>query len=147
MPLLSALLIAVAPSQVASKEFLAGVTLAADLSKQLITLSTGILALSITFAKDIVKTIERKDIRLLAAAWILYLLTILFALAHISCLIGTLIPIIRSNFLNLLSARIMAAAQIATFVLATLYIIVFGLRVLKRQRDTQRNDEAMTYPE
>ncbi len=52
-------------------------TFASDLSKQLITLSTGILALTVTFTKDIVRRISAKGAWALAVAWIFYFISII----------------------------------------------------------------------
>jgi len=115
-------------------QFAAGVALAAALSNHLITLSTGILALSVTFAKDVAKVIERKDIRILSGGWIFYLVTILFALAHISALTGALIPIDMKDSLNLRTARIFGLCQIIAFGIGTSFMIWFGVRVLRAGR-------------
>lgn len=109
----------------------AGVTIAADLSKQLITISTGILALSITFAKDIAKDIGR-DGRIIGTAWFLFLMTIVLALLHISALTGALLPTKPEYNLNFGSARFFAIGQIVVFAFAIASTVVFGLRAMKR---------------
>ena len=61
---------------------------AADLTKQLITLSTGIVTITLLFSKDFVGS------RLLAVgAWIFYLLSTIFGLWALTALTGTLAPI------------------------------------------------------
>jgi hypothetical protein len=65
---------------------------AADAGKQLLVLSTGVLALTATFAKDL---IGRDQLRgglavLLVAAWVLFLLSIVCGLWFLYALVGSL---------------------------------------------------------
>lgn len=113
-------------------QFQTGVTLAAELSKQIITLSTGILALSVGFAKDVAKTIDRRDVRLLSSAWIFYLLAIICALLHISALTGALLPTRPEYSLQLQNARLFGILQIGAFGVAISFTIGFGHRTLRR---------------
>jgi hypothetical protein len=107
-----------------------GFQFASDLAKQLITLSTGILALSITFTKDIVKTLPDRAVRRLKTAWILLLLSILFGIWTMMALTGTLMPIQPSDTrapLNFgLNVRAPAAAQILAFLGGVVFIISYG---------------------
>ena len=50
---------------------------ARDLATQLITLSSGVLALSITFNKDVIKTAPKRFGWVLWAAWVCLLFSIL----------------------------------------------------------------------
>ena len=63
---------------------------ASDTAKQIITLSTGILALTITFAKDILGSISSVAKVLLMLAWLVYLFSIAFGLITLFTLTGTL---------------------------------------------------------
>ncbi|HXK39880.1 MAG TPA: hypothetical protein VJ837_03530 [Candidatus Paceibacterota bacterium] len=71
---------------------------AADLVKQLITLSTGVIALTITFAKDIVGSVgssngaDSESILWLTLAWIGFSLSIVFGIWALMALTGTLEP-------------------------------------------------------
>lgn len=102
---------------------------AADTTKQLIGLSTGIVALTITFAKDILGGLGT-DLRVtLAIAWLIYLLSILFGSWVLLALTGTLEP--ESEEHKKEPARIRGAnvtfpslAQILTFLLSTFLVIV-----------------------
>lgn len=64
----------------------------ADATKQLITLSTGIIALMITFAKEILKTLSGPAKIPLMAALIVYLVSILFGSGTLLNLTGQLEP-------------------------------------------------------
>lgn len=102
---------------------------AADSTKQLIGLSTGIVALTITFAKDILGGLGTGLRVTLAIAWLIYLLSILFGSWVLLALTGTLEP--KSEEDKKQPARIRGAnvtipslAQLLTFLLSTLLIIV-----------------------
>src|SRR5262245_42525423 len=117
-----------------TNQFQAGVAFAAELSKQLIALSTGILTLTVTFSEKLAATTLRRSKRLLAAAWIAYLMTIIFALAHLSALTGSLIPIDPTSALDLGMARFFASMQILAFIVATSIIIWVGVKTLQARR-------------
>ncbi len=63
---------------------------ASDSTKQLITLSTAILALTITFNKDVLHSVGPKAPIILTAAWTVYLLSICFGIATLLALTGIL---------------------------------------------------------
>ena len=65
---------------------------AKDSTKQLITLSTGIVALTITFAKDILGGVPAGPRRLLFAAWVVYLISIICGRWTLLALTGSLEP-------------------------------------------------------
>src|SRR5258708_35945735 len=80
-----------------------GITFAKELATQLITLSTGVLALSATFTKDILKTIPAGKERVLHAAWGVHILAIIFGVWSLPGITGTLLPLdgVRPNPLQL----------------------------------------------
>jgi len=111
-------------------------TFASDLSKQLITLSTGILALTVTFTKDVVQRIPAKGAWALATAWIFYFISIICGIWSLMALTGTLAPMEKAiGSLTLAeNIRIPSAFQIITFLLATILIIIYGSIALIRYR-------------
>lgn len=121
-------------------------TFAADLAKQLMTLSTGVMALSITFTKDLVERSPPSALRWLRVSWALYLASLLFGVWTLMALTGSLAPIqteqneipdtIGSN------VRIPAALQISAFLAATVCVVLFGWRALIKGdgRQSQGND-------
>jgi len=103
---------------------------ASDASKQLITLSTGILALSVTFIKDIVKA-PTKAVWTLKAAWVTYICSIAFGAWTSFALTGTLAAeSFRPSNIYDFNIRVPAALQVVTFLVATIFIVVYGAREL-----------------
>jgi hypothetical protein len=109
---------------------------ASDLAQQLLTLSTGILALSITFTKDIVKDATRSPLWILKVAWVLYLLSICCGIWTKMALTGTLMPQQGTTIEQRLTfdSNVLTPAklQIITFILGVTLIIVYGARSLRR---------------
>ncbi len=111
---------------------------ASDLSKQLITLSTGIIALTITFAKDILGPTSKSGSRLLLFSWIGYLLSIVFGIWCLMALTGSLAPMampdakqgLRIDF----NARLPSACQILTFIVSTALAVAFGASYLRKSK-------------
>lgn len=62
---------------------------AADLAKQLITLATGILALTVTFIKELNLRTAKRDRNLLIFAWPIYLFSILFGILTLMAVTGS----------------------------------------------------------
>jgi hypothetical protein len=118
-----------------------GFEFARDLSNQLITLSTGLLAFTVTFSKDSMKTLPRRTIYVLGTAWGLHLLSIAFGILAVMALTGTvLVPLDADNPIGS-NARWPAGVQIITFLIGTLLLIVYGAgmahRTIREQTPTQ----------
>jgi hypothetical protein len=64
---------------------------ASEVSKQLITLATGIIAISITFSTDVIAN-TKDDREVLIGAWIAYLISIIFGIWTLMALTGELQP-------------------------------------------------------
>ena len=110
---------------------------ASDLSKQLITLSTAILALTATFTKDLLKT--RRWNLLLVLAWIGYLSSLVFGIMSLMALTGELAPVDQSASSIHLGPvpRRMAEWQIYAFGLSTLAIVGYGtINLLSSRQQT-----------
>lgn len=112
-----------------------GFTFAKEVATQLITLSTGILALSATFTKDILKTIPTGKERMLHAAWAVHIVSVVFGVWSLLAITGTLMPLdgIRSNPLQLGSnVRMPALGQILSFLVGTaMLVMVHGTKTEK----------------
>jgi ketosteroid isomerase-like protein len=65
---------------------------ASDSTKQLITLSTAILTLTITFGKDVLQKVEGTTKENLTYCWVIYLVSIFFGILTLLALTGTLDP-------------------------------------------------------
>jgi hypothetical protein len=108
-----------------------------DLAKQLITLSTGVLALSITFTKDIVREVPHGAVKWLKSAWALLLGSILAGICELSALAGALVPPggISSAIKEVPgSARMFGGMQLLTFAGAILCVILYGFSALQHQK-------------
>lgn len=105
-----------------------------DLAKQLITLSTGVIAITISFAKDIFGGNTRGN-GLLMASWIVYLVCIIAGVWVLMAIAGTLDPtnsetpapaatdkrVLRGN------VRFPAGLQVLAFVVATVLVALAGI--------------------
>jgi uncharacterized membrane protein (DUF485 family) len=103
---------------------------AADLAKQLITLSTGIITITIAFSKDFLPSTVTADTKRWAmCAWYAFLVSIVCGVWSLMALTGTLEPKAGTN--NNLSIRganvtLPASLQILSFLVGLLLTIVFA---------------------
>jgi hypothetical protein len=104
---------------------------ASDSTKQLITLSTGVLALTITFNKDIVGGDPGQASLILFIAWVLYLLSIVCGIWTLLALTGNLEPTgahrNTSPSIRTRNVTLPSLLQISAFLLATLLTVIFGI--------------------
>lgn len=63
---------------------------AQEATKQLIALATGVVALTITFLTDVLETAPGSAERFLQAAWVLYLVSVVFGVLTLLSLAGNL---------------------------------------------------------
>lgn len=118
---------------------------ASELTKQLITLATGTIALTVTFLKEIVhpankaELYEMQDNKMwLFAAWILFLISIIAGLLTMMALTGTLEPKDKPSSASILytptvrgtNVTIPSIVQIVAFLLGIIFTAIFGMRVL-----------------
>lgn len=118
-------------------DVLAAYTSAKDLTIQLITLATGILALSITFMRDVIKS----DIPAwpLKGAWIILLMSVCFGVWTLMGITGSIFDVTTSPKelkatsygLNII---IPSAFQITSFVTAIILLIFYGARTMKPKK-------------
>lgn len=105
----------------------------ADATKQLIALSTGVLALTISFKKEFIGSVDISTPMsvIISVSWICYFISILSGVLALLALTGTLAPradppwpdaTIREG-----STTFYSACQILFFAAATLAITVFGV--------------------
>ncbi len=110
-------------------------TFAKESATQLITISTGLLALGITFTKELLHGVRKGQERGLKAAWGSLVLSIVLGVWSINALTGTLMPIDRGTRLNPLrfeeNVRLPALGQNILFVFGVgLLVFVFGSAAL-----------------
>ena len=103
---------------------------ASDTSKQLITLATGLLALEITFAKDVIVTLDAAAKCLIGTSWVLLLLSVIAGVWTLLALTGSLAqtsaPTAQSIFGR--NVRIPAIFQILLFLGGLILTVWFGVR-------------------
>ena len=106
-------------------QFREAVSLAAEISKQLITLAIGILGVTVTVVARFARRISVWQLWLLIPAWFCYLAAIMFALWHLSALTGNLLA--RPLNMAVTSARVPALLQVFAFALGTALVVVFAV--------------------
>jgi hypothetical protein len=103
-------------------------TFAKELALQLITLSTGLLALTVTFTKEILKTVTKRNKSVLRIASIILFLSILCGVWTLMALTGTLMPVTPvahgTPYQFGPNVRWPAAAQVILFCIGTILLVI-----------------------
>ncbi len=132
---------------------------AADTTKQLINVSTAIITVTITFSKEFNNAAKNS----IFLSWICFILSIIFGLGTLMSLTGTLQPIKKKNLIitsfdscddeksdldkiniNNLNIRILASTQIFLFILAIVFIVIYGIKTLMYSSKVQTNSLNIT---
>jgi hypothetical protein len=100
-------------------------------SQQLITLSSAILVLSITLMKDVLKTPEQRERRMVLGAWLLYLVTIGAGLWAEMALTGAAGSVKRALVLDW-RVRTPVFIQLFAFLGASILFTVVAIRGINR---------------
>lgn len=107
------------------------VEIASDVVKQLLGLSTAILALTITFSTDIVPNRSETPTSWLFLGWGVYLASIVFGLWGLMALAGELERSgSRSPSIYQWNVRVPVGLQILAFLVATVMIIVYAINAV-----------------
>jgi hypothetical protein len=110
---------------------------AQETTKQLITLATGVIALTLTFLTDVVKTAPTSTVLWLHIAWVGYLTSIVFGVLTLLNLSGNLErpgsdengqPLAPSIYRG--SIRACSGLQVLTFLAAIGVTLVFGFKAV-----------------
>lgn len=109
--------------------------LAADSTKQLITLATGVAALTITFLKDVLLGTVPADARTaLHVAWVLYFVSIIFGVFALLALTGTVGTRNRTKreppSIYEHQVTVPSIIQVVTFLAAIVLTVVFAIIAL-----------------
>ena len=107
-----------------------GLDFVKEIAKQLISLATGVLTLSVTFTKDIAKQVPADGTKWLKTAWVLLLISIFCGIAELSALAGALLPIKQAPLSIPSNSRIFGFLQLLLFCGGTTAIMVYGFKVL-----------------
>lgn len=117
-----------------------------ELTQQLITLATGVIALSITFTKDILTKPGQKVTLLVKLSWLSYLLSVCFGIWAMMTLTGMIFRVSLSGVTDAIkenpygSSFLPSLLQILTFILGTVLIILYGINSLKDNIQTSSED-------
>jgi len=107
--------------------------LASDLDKQIITLSTGFLAISITFTKEVVKSVPRFSIQIfLYCAWVCYLFAICAGLITMGKLTSASLiqnPAVGGPTQGIDSVMPFALLEEGIFLFGVLFTLIYGILV------------------
>jgi hypothetical protein len=105
---------------------------ASECSKQIITLSTGLLALEITFAKSLLTTVSGAGKWLLGSSWILFLLAVMTGVWTLLALTGSLSAATSPTQRTIMDSniRIPAIIQILLFLSGLALTVAFGIWVV-----------------
>jgi hypothetical protein len=98
---------------------------ATDASKQLITLSTGVIALTVTFNKDFIGQTASGAKAWLVWAWFFFLVSIFFGCWFLYAVAGTFAKIVHPDLYDV-NTRFPAIVQDGAFVIALALTIIFG---------------------
>jgi hypothetical protein len=104
---------------------------AQESTKQILTLATGIIALTITFSKDFLSSVPDGAKRYALWSWGLFLISILFALWTLNALTGSLSkkePSIYSR-----NITIPSILQIISFLGGLILTVIFGIKAASGQ--------------
>ncbi len=110
---------------------------AADSTKQLIGLSTAILALSVTFSKDIIGSASRAAQSSLSIAWTVFIVSIVFGIFTMLAMTGVLDPMkpaanTPEGSINSKTIRVLSMVQIFTFLAGVIMVGVFGCQSMRK---------------
>jgi hypothetical protein len=102
----------------------------ADLTKQLITLATGIIALTITFSHDFLHSPDRAPKGLAYAAWGFFLFSVAAGIMALSALTGNLDARDKKKPLTIYAPNVMlfSISQFLSFGVGLLLTVIFGAR-------------------
>lgn len=111
-------------------------------TQQVITLSTAVLALSITFTKDIVKNVPHSPLWILKSAWAAFLVSIIFGLWVMMAVTGILT---KSNNETLFivgdTIRFPSTIQVMLFGLGVILMILYGAVSVRKKAGPELDSE------
>jgi hypothetical protein len=118
-----------------------------DNAKQLIALSSGIVAVTITLCKEVFKNTTPASRKVLLWAWMFYLASVVCGMWTLSALTGTLDPEKKATLsIYASNIRIPAFLQALTFIAATALVVVFGALSLRRAGEMFQSDPTSQPP-
>lgn len=108
--------------------------LAVDITKQVVTLATGLIALSITFLKDVADAESVGQVSVLAISWLAFLGSIVCGLGTLMTLAGHQAkPPQDRPSINARNVKIFAITQIALFGVGMALTVLTGVLIIRTQ--------------
>lgn len=100
---------------------------AQETTKQFITLATAIVAFTVTFLKEIAGVDAGRAVYVVEVAWFFYLASILFGMVTLMALAGNLERGPGTPSIYRRNVAVPSILQVATFFVATVLTVVFGV--------------------
>lgn len=102
-------------------------TAASETSKHVLTLTTAVITITISLAKDIVAKATPSDLVWLQLAWLAHAVSVLAGVATLLALTGTVSEGDDTTSIYSTNIRLPAALQMAFFALGLAFVVVFGV--------------------
>jgi hypothetical protein len=98
-------------------------------TKQVVSLSTGVLALTITFLNDIVSGVGETALFLLTLSWLLFLISVVAGVLTMMSLTGNLSKSEKNDQLSIYegSIKTFSRVQMTAFLLGISLAVIFGI--------------------
>ncbi|MFI1176703.1 hypothetical protein [Streptomyces melanogenes] len=102
-------------------------TAASETSKHVLTLTTAVVTVTISLAKDIVGEATPSDLLWLQLAWLAHAISVLAGVGTLLALAGTVSEGDDTTSIYSTNIRLPAALQMAFFALGLAFVVVFGV--------------------
>lgn len=124
-----------------------GFEFAREIATQLITLSTGFLALTITFTKELAPSGTRTARGWLYGAWALHVLSILCGVWALMALTGSLVSATDSTESTFgTPVRLPALLQVLSFVVGLVAVVIYGVTTLSKLKTGPASEKPSSVP-
>ncbi len=103
---------------------------ARETTKQLITLSTGIIAIEITFLRDAVSALDNEVNLYVQLSWLSFLLCVMFGVWTLMALTGSLASMDEKELTTIYGSnvRLPSMLQILAFICGLVLTVIFGFK-------------------
>lgn len=114
------------PQEQFDPQILKSFDLVIDLVKQLMAMSTGIIALTISFHKDVFRAPSSKSSDFLKASWLMYAASLLCSILALMAISGAFGRGLAKDGIYQGTITLWVGIQIITFLAATIFVIISG---------------------
>ncbi|MFE1947294.1 hypothetical protein [Streptomyces massasporeus] len=105
----------------------AALTAASETSKHVLTLTTAVVTITISLAKDIVADATSSDLVWLQLAWLAHAISVLTGVGTLLALAGTVSESDDTTSIYSTNIRLPAALQMTFFALGLAFVVIFGV--------------------